>query len=479
MTAIPFAISSSPGVKPQEGAGRLINCFAVKNETGARFPVLWRGCAGLRDVAAGISSHSHLRGAILVGSTLILALNSRAYTVTKSGSVYTAVNQGALAGTDPVTIAKNSAGTPNIVCVSTEGVSNLFTGSAPTSFADADLPQPKSVSEYKNYFIFPIGDGRIFSSSLNGVSISTSAFTTAPGPLHRGVSFRGEFFAFGDTFIQPYRDAGTSPFPLEPSITGGGVIPRGIVGTHAVAGWEPGWSNELIWAGDDYVVYRLDGYTPAPISNDDVSRDIAAAVLAGDGNSLEASVYMQGSYAIWRLTYPGNWTWEYNKTTGNWHQRKSYGRTDCRGSTTIKAFDRWLSGDRTSGKLFQIDETHYREGDDPLRMILRSGVFAAFPSRLAIPRMDFDFTAAVGMAAGENPVQTDPSVLISLSHDGGFSFGNPVARKLGRQGDGNARVTVLRCGVAGPKGVVVELEVADPVHRTFMGGQMATAQRAA
>jgi hypothetical protein len=471
MTAIPFPVSSSPGVKPQEGGGRLINCFAEKLEPTARFPVVWRRCAGLRQLLY-ITGHSHLRGAIFLDPTLIVVLDTRVYTITETAGVYTAVNQGALAGTGPVTVARNNAATPDVVCISAAGMFNLLTGSAPTNFADADLPQANSVSQLNGYFLFTIGDGRIFASGLNAVTISTSAYTTAqrrPGGLLRGVAFRGEFFAFGPSGCEVYRDVGASPFPLE-FVT---MIPRGIVGTHAVAGWEEGWANDLIWAADDFGVYRLVGYEPQQIANDDVSRAIAACVRAGDGSLLEASVYMQGKHAIWRLTYPGVWTWEYNKTTGNWHERQSDGRDDCRGSVTLRAFDRWISGDRTTGKLFEIVEDYYREGADPLRYIVRSGAGAAFPSRLSIARMDFDFTAAVGSADGEDPVQTNPSVLIRWSKDGGYSFGNPVTRKIGAQGAGNNRVTVLRGPLTGPKGIVVEVEVDDPVHAGFLGGQMA------
>lgn len=470
MSAIPFAISSSPGVKPQESAGRLFNCFAIKNELGARFPVSWRRCAGLREVL-NISGFVHLRGAIVVGSTLIAVLDERVFAITKSGVTYTATNLGEFTGTDRLTLAANHNATPDIVAVGSAGAKSLYTNSAPIDFADSDLPQPNSVAEYKNYLMFTTGAGEIWATALNAVTVASNAFTAAPGSLKRGVSFRGEYFAFGDNFIQPYRDAATSPFPLEPSIQGGGVIPRGLVGTHAVAGWEPGWAAQLLWVADDNTVCKLDGYQATPVSNDSVSRDIEAAVKAGDGGLLEADVYMQGAVPIWRLTYPGNWTWEYS-LLGNWHERFSYNRTDCRASFTIKAFDRWLSGDRTTGKLLEIDDTYYREAGEPLRMILRSGVAAQFPARFQIPRMDFDITAAVGISTGESPIQTDPKVLIRWSPDGGYTFGNNVPRKLGKQGEASQRVTIQRGPMAGPKGVVFEVEVADPVHCVFNGGQM-------
>ena len=161
MTAIPVPVSSAPGIVGQEGGGRLINCFAVKQEPGARYPVVWWRSAGLRQVI-DIATHNHLRGGILAGATLLVAMNSRVHAVTVAGETFSSSNLGALAGSLPVTIARNNAATPDIVCVSENGCFNLFTGSAPTSFADPDLPQPNSVSVINGYFIWTIGDGRIF-----------------------------------------------------------------------------------------------------------------------------------------------------------------------------------------------------------------------------------------------------------------------------------------------------------------------------
>ena len=49
-----------------------------------------------------------------------------------------------------------------------------------------------------------------------------------------------------------------------------------------------------------------------------LSRAIQQAAADGQGSLLEASVHMEGQNAIWRLTNPGVWTWEYNVTTSNW-----------------------------------------------------------------------------------------------------------------------------------------------------------------
>lgn len=468
MPAIPFPISSSPGQKGQEGAGRLVNCYAEKNEQGGRNPVLWKRVPGMAQLV-DISSHNHLRGGIQVASTLISVMDNRVHTVS---SAYASTNRGALAGTDKVTIGRNNASTPNVACVSEAGVFNLYVDAAPDAFADSDVGSPNSVSDFHGYLMFTAGGGRITASALNAVSIATNSFTTEQnsGTLLRGIAFEDEWFACGDKAIGVYYDAATSPFPLARRAQ----IENGIAGTHAIAA-----SDALIWASKDGTVRMKRDYRAEVISSQDVARDVYAAIYAGRASELEAETYAFGNHSIWSLKLPGEWTWEFNITTLNWHERKSFGRDDWRSSTIVKAFDQYISGDRTGSKLFAINATEYREDLDPLVFDLTSGAVANFPARYGAPRADFDFTVGVGQAAGEDPIQTNPQALISVSRDGGATYGNPVPRALGAQGQSKNNVTVNRCGISTGKGYRFRLQVADPVHVVFGGGQLAAKQLAA
>jgi len=475
MAAIVFPISSAPGVQAQEGSGRIINGYAVKQEQGSRSPFKWGRSAGLREILY-ITGHSHCRGFINVGSTLLVVLDERVYAVTLSGTVFSAVNLGELVGTDTVPIARNNASTPDIVAVTEAGTFNLFTDSAPTAFVDGDLPSSNSVAGLNGYLVFSTGAGEIWATGLNAVTVASDADTNAqikPDGLRRVVAFRGELFAMGDDSIQVYEETGDTPFPLRyKQIT----IPRGICGTHAVAGFEDGWANELIWTGEDNIVYQLDGYTAKPISNDDVSRAIRDAA---DRTLIEACVYMDGKNAIFSLTSPGEWTWNYNVTTGAWNERKSYQRDDWRARRTIHAFERWIAGDDETGKLAMIDSTYKQEYGEALIWELQSGDNANFPYRLTIPWAAFDFVAALGNAAGSDPIETDPVVMISWSLDGGHSWGNEVRRSLGRQGESGILVRVNRIGTTKGKGVRYKLRVSDPVLVGFLGGQMPDVQQRA
>jgi len=397
-----------------------------------------------------------------VSSGALWILNTR---VLKVDSSYAVTDLGALAGTLPVTTARNNAApTKQNLVVTENGCFNLFEAAAPTAFADPDLPSsPTSVCDIDGYFVWSFGDGRIFASDLNSVSVSALSFNTEQGLfVRRVVRYAGRLYAFGDKWTGVYRDAGTTPFPFAREVT----IPRGICGTHAIAGWETGWANTLIWAGDDYVVYKLDGYTPVPISTNDVSRDIYAAVLAGQRDLIEAYVYMFARNAFWVLTCHDRFTWEYNLSTGDWNERKSYNRECWKGMKSLRMFDQWLIGDQFDGELYVINGEYFLEGIDPLIWHVESGAIAGFPRGMVIPRASFHITAGVGNFS----LVENPEVQISWSLDGGYSWGEPVLRMLGAPGRTKSHPYVLISGLSKGQGVRYRLRVSDPVHVGLNGG---------
>jgi hypothetical protein len=466
---IAFPLSTSPGVRPNEDMGRLVNAYldeAVGQPPKPRF----KRSPGLTRVA--FVSEAHTRGLFVVDTTLLVIFDGEVYSVTVSGSTWTITSLGALSGADLVTVARNRAGTPNIVAVCTAGVFNLFTASAPTSFADADLPAGiNSVSFLNGYFVFTRSNGEIWTTALNAVTVDALSFTqaqTRADGLTRGVAFRENFFAFGPASCEVYRDVGTSPFPLG-FVTS---IPRGIVGLAAVAGFEEGWANELIWVADDLIVYRLNGYEPQRISPPWVSRWIEALTQT-ERAGLQAFVTMAGGHAFWHLSCD-DWSIVYDHTTGQWHEREAYGGGRWRASCSAKFNGSWVVGDATGGEVFTVAEDAYRDYDTLVRMRVQSMRTGNFPSRIGIPRADFDFTAGVGVSSGEAP---DPVASISWSDDGGGTWSNPLLRAIGAEGEFGQRVTVLRTGMAGVHGRVWRVDVSDPVHVALNGGAMAVEGR--
>ena len=340
-------------------------------------------------------------------------------------------------------------------------------------YPDSDVGSPAAVTAIDGYFVFVYGDARARSTGLNSTSITTldNAFAeSGPDGLLRAIAFRGELFLMGQGTIEVWQNTGNpTGFPFSRAT----VLPRGLVGPHAVAGHEDGWSNSLIWVGDDSIVYRLDGYTPTRISTHSVERMIEAL---DDRATLEASVFMAAGHAFWCLRSP-EWTWVYDLTTQAWHERRSHGSPTFRGSASVRAFGRWLLGDANTGKVFILDENAQREGSDPLVARIESVPTDDFPNRATATRLDIDFVAGTGEAAGLAPIGTDPTCLVSWSLNGGASFGQPVARTLGAQGTWQRRISVNRLGMIEPSGLVVAIECADPVFFSVLGAHVGAGRR--
>jgi hypothetical protein len=466
MPEITFPLSSSPGRGKQESGGRLINSFTEQLSPTARAKTVRRRVPGITQLTA-TSSYSHLRGFHESSDVVYAALDERLMKVTLSGSTYSITDLGSLSGDTPVTFAQNNSDTPDKVVVTEDGAFNVFADSAPTAFAAPALPQPNSVTAIGGYLVFTTLFGEIWATGLNVLTIATDSFATAQqksDSLLRGITFRGEFLACGKASIEVYTNAGTAPFPLAYSTT----IPRGLRGPWAIAGYQDGWANELIWVADDNTVQKLDGYRAVRVSTHDVERDIAAIT---DEDDLEAYVYMHGGHAIWSLS-SSSWTWEFNLTTGQWNERESYQEARWRASQSVNAFGLWMVGDRESGKIGKIDPDAFTEFSDPLIWTVESAPGSVFPGRVSIPRADFDFEVGIGSVTGTEPIQTDPQVNISWSDNGGATFSSPVRRSLGRQAKWQTLVNVNRTGMAGSKGRLWRLEVSDPVRVSLYSGSM-------
>lgn len=502
MVAIVFPTSSSPGLRPQESAGRLINAFVEKAESGSPGQTLWRRSAGL--IYGGSSTSPHTRGFQAYRDTDELATGNRGWATAlwvTNGAIHLLVENpgtgeysvnfiGAWGGEDPVTMARNHALVRQVVGVSSEGAFVLTDSAAPVPYVevDTDLPPfPTSVCSHDGYFVWSYQNGRIYSNDLpNTTAVNALSFNTEQGQaVLRVVSFSGRLYAMGDKWIGVYKDAGTTPFPFLREAT----IPRGILSTHAVAGWEPGWSNELIWVGDDHIVYKLNGYTPVPISNDAVSRDIQASVL--HGCQLEAFVYMFGKNAFWALNagHPFRpefrWTWEYNASTGQWTERRSQGHLCWKGHKSIRGRRDWLLGDQFFPYFFRVREEYFKEADSPedsspSTWTVESGVMSGFPMRTTIPKASFNITSAAGRVPGPDDAVgvAAPTVRIYWSLDGGLTWGVPVVRSLGPPGDGRYYPSVMCSGLSRGFGIRYRLEVTDAVHVGLAGGEIEVQPRA-
>jgi hypothetical protein len=464
---IQFPLTTSPGLNPMESGGRLINAYVEKAAEGSRGKWVRRRAAGL--VERFVTGANIARGALLVGSVLYVVAGTKAYTIT-AALVVTELTGDAIGGSGLVIMDRNQNATPQVIVVHSGGQSQINTGAGTVAdFSDADLPAPNSVTYVGGYFIWGIGDGRLFASGLNAVTVSAVDFTraeSAPDGVVRAVRHGSYLAAMGEKTTDFYSNTGNpTGFPFSFSST----IPYGLLTKHAVAGFELGFPDGLVFVASDRTVRRLVGFTIEKISQPDLEEMLEAVTTVTD---LEMSVYVSKGRSFAVLS-SATWTWEYAFPTrdspGSWSERKSYGATRWRAHLGINAFDNWIVFDRASSSAFKVDATVKTEDGDPLVWEIRSTQAHAFPSRVEQNRASFDFETGVGRDAGVDPIETDPKVLISWSDDGARTFGNELERRLGSQGE-TVTVDVRRCGTTGSRGRQWRLRISDPVEIAFYGG---------
>lgn len=456
---IPFPRSSTPGETQSESKGRLINAYCEATGDSIR----WRVVPGATlFVDTAVNNH---RGMIVVGGALYTVQGNDVIVVSSEGVQRTLT--GEFLGGDRVTLAANNKRpSKDVIGVSSSGGVFKITDLAVTSLEEGDLPAPNSVSMLDGFFLYTIGDGRIFASDLNATTVDPLSFTTAnyaSDGLIRGTVHSGQFFAWGQTSCEVYQNVGTIPFPLARAT----VIQTGLAGPWAIAGYEDGYDSDQVFVATDGTVRRLRGYEPIKVSTKDVERAIASVT---DKSTITATAYtFEGAPVVAFSSL--NWTWVYNLENGFWHERKSYGQSRWMAEDGIYFNNRWVMSRRNTGKLLYLDKGNYTEDESPISMTMESDTIKDFPFRSLISAVFLDFTTGEAPLSGTEDA-VNPTVSVQWSGDGGSTWSNEISsRSLGRQGEFSQQVRVNRLGLSTHHGMRIKFTTSSPVYRSLRGGR--------
>lgn len=391
---IPFPLSTAPGIRRQESAGRIINGYVEPLGETAATRAVTRRAPGLLNF--GTTTRSGFRGGIEINGILYCAFNGQLEKFTSAGGA--SVNVGALTGTKKGFFARNNATTPDQVFVDPDTNIAVFTSSTVTNtYPDPDLLAVNSVTSIDGYFVFTTGSGRAYASDLNSTAVNELSFGTAefkPDGLTRAIAYGGQLFLFGGFTTEVWSNVGSTPFPFQRAT----VIPRGIAGPYCVTGYEDTFGRALVWIGDDNATYRLNGYTPEKISPPDLDGLVEAV---SDKTTLEMSVYMSRGHAFVLVSSP-TFSWVFDLNTDKWAERNSYQLPRTRITGGVPAFGKWLCGDTQTGNVQEITNRTHQEVGSPFRCRIESGPVERFPIGERIGRADFNFVTGVGMVTSNS-----------------------------------------------------------------------------
>lgn len=386
--------------------------------------------------------------------------SSSVFKITYDGTTATSSRIGSIPGTDIVQIVRNQKTTPQVGVMCSAGVF-VIESDAVTKLTDADLPTPVvSLAQQSGYTIFGISDGRFFISSINEMKeIDALDFATAessPDKLVRLWADRGELFIMSQRTIEPWRNTGNADFPFETLINQ--AIPRGIGAANSVASFD----NTFGWIGENYTVYRMNGYTPQRISTHEVERLIRDT---DDQSSIIGFSWSRSGHEFYTLTDNSTWTRTYDAATQLWHSRNSYQQDSWRHRFTFLAWGMVLVGDQNSGAIYSFDSNTYTEAGSPMIWTIRFPVMHVYPNGAIIDALHFDMATGYGDVSASSQ-GFDPKVMLRVYKDGGNTIAIERQIKLGKRGQHTKRVKSRRLGKIGPQGLVAELAISDPVARS-------------
>lgn len=422
----------------------------------------WRRVAGLTQF--GISGSTGFRGSIALPGALYAVIETRVYRYGVGGGAGELLT-GSVPGEKPVIIARNNAAVPDIVIVAPGDGVFVISGNAVVAYPDADVGQPNSVCIFKSFFVFSYGDGTVRATSPGSTAINTLDFATAeykPDALLRAVPAGGVLLLFGSSSIEVWGGSVNDPPGFPFSFMQG--IDRGLAGPYAISGYQEGFGGGIIFVGDDNGVYLFSSGAPTKISPPDLDLLIGRA----DKSKLEVTTFATRGH-LQAAVQSDTWTWVFDLNTQKWHVRQSYLQTRWRATQAVLAFDRWIVGDVLSGSLAAIDGDAKTEFGQPLRYSVTTGPQKNFPNRMRINRLHVYATVGAGIATGADPVETDPTIELEVSGDGGLTWTIPRQCKIGRQAVGRQSIAANNFGHATGQGFRVRMSVADPVDVALMG----------
>ncbi len=461
MTAAPIAFRSNPGRYSFVGTTQLVNAYAEQLGNDAKAALAVYPCEGIVEFA-DTGDGTPCRGLIFMEDLekVYTIHPSSAFKVTSGG---TATRIGTVPGTDYVQLSRNQKADPQIVGDTDAGLQIIESDSL-VYITDTDLTSEGdtiSADFVGGYHAYLLEDRRFFISSENVAgtiaALDFATFEQRAGKGVRVIEDNGELIGLCSSWLEFWRDTGNADFPFEPI----GFKSRGCKAGNAVIKCD----QTVMFPGDDNNIHRIDNYNPKIISTPEVSRLIESDASA---SSMFGFAWDRGghSFANWTGT---NWSRCYDAATQTWHKRESYGYNTWRARFSVRAFGKTLFGDSLTGKIGYSDRDTYTEFGAPIVWKVISPPLHVFPNGAILDAVHFDLATGYGTLSGQG---SDPLVMLRVSTDGGNTFGQYRELELGVTGDYKARVTARRLGRFGPKGIVFELSISDPVARALIGSDV-------
>lgn len=426
-----------------------INCYAMASPQG-RNGIVQVGSPGS---AVFATTSGSMRGCVDCAGLSYFVIEQSLYLVEQDGT-YTSL--GIVGGAGRVSMA---ASRTTVIVVNGTNVGYFYDTESETLTA---VPMPfaaKSVALLDGYAIFVDSGQTFFISNVNAVdtfdALDFAQAGKSPDDLVAVIEDHSEIFLFGKYTTEPWYNSAGVDFPFSQNTAG--IIERGLFAAASLVKDD----NTVFFLGDDLVVYRLNGYTPARISDDGIESTISEIFNAGGAGALadaHAFSYTDHGHKFYQLTIPDHVTLVFDVATNEWHRKKHWDRETHHAVCYVNCYGKHLIG-AIDGKIYEMSRNYYADADKPLKRVRRSTVFASDNRLLHWKEIQFimDF-GTTPLLVGQG---SDPRMAVRFSNDNGRTWGNEKLMDLGSQGNFLAKAIKRHCGSSRSR--TIEFYVTDPV----------------
>lgn len=320
---------------------------------------------------AGVGNGPH-RGIRDVEGKLFVVSGNTLYQVATDG---TATSRGTIPGTRRVSMVHNQIDGGNELIIATGDNSYVWNTVTETLTATG---VPLLFVDFLNQLIIGIDVARRFwrwsglADATSWNSLDVEAAESSPDRLVGQIVSQGEVLLFGERTIEVWSNSPSGNLTFQRST----VIEKGCANGNTICRLD----NTVYFVGNDSIAYRLQGYTPVPIS----SKAITDSISDGDPSKLFAFTWEDKGYVCYYLTAQDGNTWGFDVTCQKWHRRESFGLTRWRVNTLCKWNGDWYAGDYSNGKLYRLEWGNVYEGCEIMPRTLRTGVMHNNGNRMFI-----------------------------------------------------------------------------------------------
>lgn len=435
----------------------MVNAFAEMQPADGKGPTSVMRAPGITSFAAPTIGAG--RGCFAWNNVLYCVVDTILYQVSSAG-VCTAL--GTVSGSGIVTWGINT----NQLVICTNPDAYVWDGTTLAKITDSDYTVRGGgmVGSLDSYVLFnEPNSGRFFCSDLDdATSYDPLYFATAEGFPDNLVGLivdHRQVFLAGLQSIELWYDAGGSGFPFQRDTNG--LMELGCAAGQSLCKVD----NSVFWLASDLTVRRLNGLTPTRVSQHGVEQAIASYTVS----DAYAFTYTQDGHINYVLTFPtDNHTWIYDVTTGEWHERESFGMGRWRACSAAYCYGRNIVMDYSTGALGVLDSFAYTEFGDPLRAEWTFGsVSYAGGNRTFHAGLECIAETGVGVTTGQGSV---PEIMLDISNDGGRTWRAFSTRKMGATGEYHQRIRWQKLGSSRDR--IYRMAVSDPVKVTVSDAQL-------